>query len=609
MKYCKYCGASLENDDKFCDKCGKTTGISGGIGLQPESQIPTYRTNQPQRRNSSSNLYIIISAILVLIGGGVIFLIVLTSHSTKSYNYPALKLLSRKKSKLYRTILISSLKKGVKEGVARAEYLLGLVYAEGYGLPKDYNKAVYWFRKAAKQGYANGELMLGFALSKGYGVAKNKAKAIYWFRKAADKKNAGGELMLGIGLLSNTNEYFKNINIDSEAKINLGAIFTDETAFDATSSTFISAGYMADKEADMSFPVKPHPFYYGMRYYTDIQPYRCIGITNSKTGKLTDNGYNLLANGAERTVVSSAGTKAKGGFGDLGFLPGGMLYFYYYVKVLPTASTAIPAKLNAPPAFPPQPNGTCGNGYEAFAVTNIAGNLQVYAANDYSSNPVLVYGKYYKAANKTANPIYWLKKAAKHGSMGADFILGTMYLHGTKEGVHADTADAQYWFRKAGRQKNPTIDLLIGFIYWRYEHKGNSTTKTVNAKAFYWFKKAAKLNSSTGDLLVGYLYLLGKGVPKDSARFFYWIKKAAENGNPEAEYMVGLSYYNGGLNRLGIHIQKNKTVAKYWFKKAAKKGVTNQNENEVFAYSNNFLEKQIKRIMKISFNSILIMEH
>ena len=169
MKHCKYCGASLEDGDKFCDKCGKPAGVPGGAGLQSESRVSSVKTNQPPARNSSLNLYIILSAILVLIAGGVISLVLLTSHSVNSYNYPALKLLSRKKSGLYRATLISSLKKGAKKGIARAEYLLGLAYAEGYGLPKDYNKAALWFKKAAMQNYPGGELMLGLAYAEGYG--------------------------------------------------------------------------------------------------------------------------------------------------------------------------------------------------------------------------------------------------------------------------------------------------------------------------------------------------------------------------------------------------------------------------------------------------------
>lgn len=53
-------------------------------------------------------------------------------------------------------------------------------------------------------------------------------------------------------------------------------------------------------------------------------------------------------------------------------------------------------KLSAPPALPSRPYVSCGNGYEAFAVINLNGNIQVYAVNDYSSNPTLVYGKSYR---------------------------------------------------------------------------------------------------------------------------------------------------------------------------------------------------------------------
>ncbi|MDA8273007.1 MAG: hypothetical protein M0Z72_04635 [Deltaproteobacteria bacterium] len=173
--------------------------------------------------------------------------------------------------------------------------------------------------------------------------------------------------------------------IDSEASTNLGAIFTDETALNATNSLYISAGYISDNKGAINLTSKilPHSFYSNTVHplYNNSLPFKCAGLTKTSVG--------MLLNGN--------GKKVKSGFTQMGFLPQGSLDFYYFVKVLPNPSTMLPKKLTKPPIIPSQSYVSCGNGYEAFAVTNLTGNnIQVYELNDYSSWPVLVYGKSYR---------------------------------------------------------------------------------------------------------------------------------------------------------------------------------------------------------------------
>ena len=182
---------------------------------------------------------------------------------------------------------------------------------------------------------------------------------------------------------------------DSEAATNLGAIFTDETAFSATNSTFINAGNSsAPKTAIAASTVSPvHAFYDanltggGGTYYVDTPPFTC-GVTANALD--TMGGYTTEPAGG----VTGAGTTqvlAKGGFGDLGFYPRGSLYFFYDVQSSTTASTAIPTSATA---WANQTNGVCGPGYTALAETNFAGTVvqQVYAVNDFSSTPTLITG-------------------------------------------------------------------------------------------------------------------------------------------------------------------------------------------------------------------------
>ncbi len=180
---------------------------------------------------------------------------------------------------------------------------------------------------------------------------------------------------------------------DSEASTNLGAIFTDETAFNATNSTYINAGHAEYSVAPGATATATHPFYaVGTSYDVDTPPYQCSG--SSGTTLQTYGGYTAEPAGAVTSAGTTLGT-AKGGFGDIGFLPKGTLYFYYVVTTSATANTAIPGALTTAPTANPA-NGTCGAGYEAEAWSNFTGsNLQGYAVNDYTTTANLIAGTAY----------------------------------------------------------------------------------------------------------------------------------------------------------------------------------------------------------------------
>jgi prepilin-type N-terminal cleavage/methylation domain-containing protein len=185
---------------------------------------------------------------------------------------------------------------------------------------------------------------------------------------------------------------------DSEASTNLGAIFTDETAFNATNSTYISAGAIANSGANVptfstTASTSTHPFYAtGVTYNVDTPPYQCVGTQLDTYG-----GYTPYTNGAAGTVVAAGTTltKALGGFGDIGFLPKGTLYFYYEVNTAAAANTGVPVSSTNSPWVAPA-NAVCGPGYTALAEANFTGsNLQAFAVNDYTTKATLITGTAY----------------------------------------------------------------------------------------------------------------------------------------------------------------------------------------------------------------------
>lgn len=89
-----------------------------------------------------------------------------------------------KAAKLYRPL--------AKKGNAEAQFYLGVMYANGEGMPKDAAKAVEWYRQAAEQGDASAQRLLGVMYSTGLGVPQNNKLALMWINIATEN-NADGK--------------------------------------------------------------------------------------------------------------------------------------------------------------------------------------------------------------------------------------------------------------------------------------------------------------------------------------------------------------------------------------------------------------------------------
>jgi uncharacterized protein len=76
-------------------------------------------------------------------------------------------------------------------GLAVAQFNLGLMYDNGQGIPRDDAAAVRWYQKAADQGHVKAQSNLGFMYLNGRGTAQSFTEAFKWFRKAADTNRAG----------------------------------------------------------------------------------------------------------------------------------------------------------------------------------------------------------------------------------------------------------------------------------------------------------------------------------------------------------------------------------------------------------------------------------
>ena len=75
--------------------------------------------------------------------------------------------------------------------------MLGVMYANGRGVLRDYKAAAEWFRRAAEQGVAEAQFILGQMCRTGEGVPQDYKAAAQWSRRAAEQGHADAQYNLG----------------------------------------------------------------------------------------------------------------------------------------------------------------------------------------------------------------------------------------------------------------------------------------------------------------------------------------------------------------------------------------------------------------------------
>jgi len=94
-------------------------------------------------------------------------------------------------------IALKEFKPLAEDGVADAQFNLGLMYYNGYGVLKDSPKAAHWYRLASEQGNGGAQLKLGLMYRSGNGVPKDAAEAVSWLRLAAEQGLSSAQFILG----------------------------------------------------------------------------------------------------------------------------------------------------------------------------------------------------------------------------------------------------------------------------------------------------------------------------------------------------------------------------------------------------------------------------
>ena len=140
-----------------------------------------------------------------------------------------------------------------EQGYASAQYNLGLIYANGKGVPQDYAEAVKWYRLAAEQGNAIAQYNLALMYDNGEGVPQDYAEAVKWYRLAAEhgyakaQNNLGNKYYDGDAVLQSNVMAHMWYNIASANGNSKSGKWRDETAGLMTPADISKAQQMASE--------------------------------------------------------------------------------------------------------------------------------------------------------------------------------------------------------------------------------------------------------------------------------------------------------------------------------------------------------------------------
>lgn len=85
-----------------------------------------------------------------------------------------------------------------KQGFVAAQHNLAAMYENGYGVERNYQKAVYWYRKAADKGHSVAQHNLGVLCGNGQGIKRDLQAAKEWWFAAAQQRFLPAQVKLGM---------------------------------------------------------------------------------------------------------------------------------------------------------------------------------------------------------------------------------------------------------------------------------------------------------------------------------------------------------------------------------------------------------------------------
>lgn len=363
------------------------------------------------------------------------------------------------------------------QGVAEAEYRMGILCLHGIGLVQDHGDAVFWLTRAAGHGHGEAQSELGMAYITGSAAPAADGTLMRWKRIATQTHSevAEANLMLlhpnGMGLERDVAKGLALLEAAAaravvSAQLRLGSVFAD-SAYGVQDLAAALTWYQAAAalgNVDAQFNI-------GALYVRGQAAEQDLTAALRWFRKAADQGHVVAmfnmglmhanAYGCERDMHEA---------------------IRWYRRAADAGDTNAQFNLGLIHA-----NGLAGQHDYAAAITCFI-------------------------------------KAAERSNVSAQFNLGLLYANGI--GCPRNIAEGTIWYRKAAAAGSDAAQVNLGLLYL------DSTNPARDAgEAAMWFQRAAETGNILARFNLGALYAAGKGVRRDDAKAARLFALAAEQGS------------------------------------------------------------------------------
>ena len=303
-----------------------------------------------------------------------------------------------------------------EQGVAAAQFNLGLMYDNGDGVPEDARQAVFWYRKAAEQGIAAAQFNLGLMYANGEGVPEDARQAVFWYRKTAEQGDAAAQVNLGL-------MYANGDGVPDDAR--QAVFWYRKAAGQGNTAAQFNLGLMYANGEGVPEDARQAVFWYRK------------AAEQGNTAAQFNLGL-MYANGAgvpedDRQAV------------------------FWYRKAAEQGLAE--AQLNLGNRYA-KGEGVPEDDIQAVYWYRQAAE-QGHAKAQYNLGVMYANGE--GVPEDARQAVFWYRKAAGQGDTKAQGVLGFMYANG--RGVPEDDRQAVFWWRKAAEQGDADAQLRLGVMY------------------------------------------------------------------------------------------------------------------------------------------------
>jgi TPR repeat protein/CHAT domain-containing protein len=447
------------------------------------------------------------------------------------------------------------LKASAEQGFIPAYLAIGVIYANGWGLPIDKKQAFEWTKKAADTEFPIAQATLAEMYYLGAGVKKDYHMAFSLLSSAAAKGNSQAEYILSL-LYSRGHGVDQDYTIASQWLSRAAKNNHLQAQNDLAHYLFNGIGVAQNKEAAVKWFKTAAEFGHAPAQAN-------LGLVLS--GRLDYPAEHSEAFKWTRRAAEQGNVQAQA---DLGFIYqegiGAEQDFeeavVWYLKAAERGFAFAQVKLGL--------LSLNGSGVEKNLEKAASLFRQAAEQGDVDASYFLA-SAYYHGNGVTKDlteAVAWYEKAAEQGDSYSQFRVASMYLNG--DGIPKNFTRGLRWLKKAAKNNETIAQRELGDVF----RHGAGVPKNVTV-AIKWYQKAADSGDMNAITKIAEVYFAGDDVAKDDAKAFELYLKAARGGDANAQSNVGSLFLNG------IGTEKNFIKAREWSLKAALKG-------DAFAQSN-----------------------